>query len=505
MEAMRSPKFHDLATPIKDQKVSQRARPPLPPPLPLSAPSPTTGAGPMAVAVGTDNGESRGAINFDSDSEDIEVDDSPRLPADWLPFEYELLEYADSLPVGFVEGVGRMLEAQQRRVAQLRSLNTLMLDVLRCEDFDSLNLEAAAESAASLDKAIQEVRRRAEAAKQLREQEEELEAVSLENAPRQSGNNNFSWKDPEDDSSPPEALSSPQFVAKIADDLVKDLKTQTKSAILGSPDVKNIAGRIMAMAASPPTSPSRDLGPRSPTRSPRKKDIKLTPTTGTAASLWCSKEEVARRLESSSRARKLEQQVLEVRRAAEKELLDLASRARLAEEKQRKLSRESAGDDAASRKRLYEADAKLQRLRNRVQQLQLTKRNAERRRHNGESQDRQALTTLHDLEQEVIGYRIQAKEFDELEMQEEDLRRLLRSKKSELRSYTTREKAAAAMTAIESAEKANRACHRPILGSDFSSSAPRSPRGGGWSPSASVSGRGQTPIRITGFCPSRRV
>jgi len=60
---------------------------------------------------------------------------SPCVPADWQPLEYELLEYADSLPRDFADRMGCELEAQDQRVAQLRSLNVLLADMcVACEE-----------------------------------------------------------------------------------------------------------------------------------------------------------------------------------------------------------------------------------------------------------------------------------------------------------------------------------------------------------------------------------
>lgn len=61
------------------------------------------------------------------EASDTESDYSPRLPEEWQPLEYELLEYADALPPGFACRVGKELEVQERTVAQLRALNALLL------------------------------------------------------------------------------------------------------------------------------------------------------------------------------------------------------------------------------------------------------------------------------------------------------------------------------------------------------------------------------------------
>lgn len=431
-----SPKVIDLSTPLKDRKAKSN-RPGLPPPLPCGSNSTTLGPTPNT---------SVGCSVEDSDCEDIDVEESPRLPSDWVPFEYELLEYADSLPKGFVDGVRRMLQAQQRQVAQLRSLNTLMLNVLQGDVVDSLEVEAAAETACCDDvkSGFQTPKQSHKLATetslfgwniesehtQASSQHEEQAETNSE-APQlgkllEKSNGIFSWEPPDVE------LNTQSEPAKQ----VSDASVVAKSAMTSCSEVNKVQQPSPSWLRSAPTLSVECLAETSPV---------------TRSGGWTPTEEVAKRLESAARARRLEAKVLEVRRAAEKELLELASRARAAEEKHRKLSREAAGDDASSKKRLYEAEAKMQRLANRVQQLELTKRNAERRRTNGEQQDRQLQATLAELREEVRASRSRVKDFDDLERQEDDLRRVLRLKKSELRSMTTREKAAAAMTAIEAA------------------------------------------------------
>jgi len=61
------------------------------------------------------DGERPAVENSDSD-----VEYSPRLPESWEPLEYEMLEYADSLPRRFAERVRFELEVQSETVAQLR-------------------------------------------------------------------------------------------------------------------------------------------------------------------------------------------------------------------------------------------------------------------------------------------------------------------------------------------------------------------------------------------------
>lgn len=437
MVAPSSPKVIDLSTPLKDRKAKAN-RPGLPPPLPCGSNSTTLGPTPNT---------SVGCSVEDSDCEDIDVEESPRLPSDWVPFEYELLEYADSLPRGFVDGVRRMLQAQQRQVAQLRSLNTLMLNVLQGDVVDSLEVEAAAETACCDD-----VRSGFQTPKQ-----------SHKLAPETSV---FGWNTESEHTQASSEHEEQAETNSVAPQHGKLLETSTGTFSWEAPDVelntqsepaKQVSyANVVAKSAVTSCSESNKVQQPSPSwlRSTPSLSIEClaaesSPVTRSGG--WTPTEEVAKRLESAARARRIEAKVLEVRRAAEKELLELASRARAAEEKHRKLSREAAGDDVSSKKRLYEAEAKMQRLANRVQQLELTKRNAERRRTNGEQQDRQLQETLAELREEVRASRRQVKDFEDLERQEEDLRRLLRLKKSELRSMTTREKAAAAMTAIEAA------------------------------------------------------
>lgn len=159
----RSPKAVELATPVR--KVNR---------VPTSREM-------SQLSVG-----SVGSVGFvakaaDSDSEDLEH--SPRLPSHWVPFEYELLEYATVLPPGFAERVGCELEAQERRVAKLRSSNAMLYSVcqeqrvapspptpvekpkdrdLRTEKAEAKKRLALRANAKQLEERIREVRKNAE-------------------------------------------------------------------------------------------------------------------------------------------------------------------------------------------------------------------------------------------------------------------------------------------------------------------------------------------------------
>jgi len=169
------------------------------------------------------------------------------------------------------------------------------------------------------------------------------------------------------------------------------------------------------------------------------------------ASLRRSQEEVQRRLEFSATSKRLESQVSDVRRKTEKELKELVARLHSVEEQGRKLMKESSSADSQGKQMLFEAEGKLTRARNRLQQLEAQRSNVERKRQLQEAEDRHVNHNLALLQAEVSNFRSRVKEFDEIERREEEMSRALRSLKSELRSASTREKAAAALTAIESA------------------------------------------------------
>ncbi|CAJ1381349.1 unnamed protein product [Effrenium voratum] len=244
---------------------------------------------------------------------EADIQDSPRLPSDWSPLEYELLEYADSLPPGFAERIARELEGQQQRVAQLRSLNSLMLHVLRCE------------------------------------------APSPASAPTTPAVKAQFRKDP----SPPNPPPMPKAWQDAS----------------------------MRLAHLPPN----------------------------------CREEVSRRLVLASASRQLEMQVLEVRRAAEQELYDLASRARVAEESNWKLRREQNNEDAG-RKNLWEAEAKLNKLQTRVQQLEARRRNVQRKALQREEEVRQLSQTNAQMQAEICSFRGAVKDFDASVGREQQLR-----------------------------------------------------------------------------------
>jgi len=264
------------------------------------------------------------------DAEEVDVEDSPRLPSDWSPLEYELLEYADSLPSGFAERIGRELEGQHRRVAQLRSLNSLMLHVLQSE-----GLLAARNGPASQVKALSEMGRQPHV------------ETRTDRSPRQAPAVPKAWQEP-------------------------------------------------AMTTTP-------------------------------------RKEASQRLVLASVSRQLELKVFEVRRAAEGELKELSRRVRAAEEHNWKLRKESCSEDVAGRKKLWEAETKLNRLQNRVQQLESRRRTWARKLRQREEEVRQVSASIAEMSAEVNSVRAQAKEFAAAECHEEQLRQMVRDLRQELR------------------------------------------------------------------------
>ncbi|CAK9074978.1 unnamed protein product [Durusdinium trenchii] len=256
-----------------------------------------------------------------------DINDSPRLPSDWSPLEYELLEYADSLPLGFAERIARELEGQQQRVAQLRSLNSLMLHVLSCE-------------------------------------------------------------------APTVAQSVPSTPGRAPDPMAPELRSWKAPAVPKAWQE--------AKAAQP--------------RCPRT-------------------EEASRRLVLASASRQLEMQVLEVRRAAEQELFELAGRARVAEDKSWKLRREQNNEDAFGRKKLWEAEAKLNKQQNRIQQLEVRLRNLKRKTQQRDEEVRQIKDSMAQMQAEITGLRGRRKDFDAAEELEEQLRSQVRELRSGTRTF----------------------------------------------------------------------
>lgn len=254
----------------------------------------------------------------ESGSEDAEV--TPRLPDGWLPLEYELLEYADSLPRGFATQVSCELEAQERRVAELRATNA--------------SLKAAGQS------------HRAKAA-----------VAAATRKPRHQ-------------QSPPMRTVAPKF------------------------------------------SSSTDSGEAQSQASSQKDD-------------W--------RAALAETVRQLEEKVRQVRAHTDQELLELGRRTRAAEEEQRRLSREAA-EDVAERKRLWEAEAELLRLRCRVQQLEVAKSYAEQKAGKRETQEREVVEEMQRMKSEAEKLRARLPEFDGLDRQEEELRRALREAKASART-----------------------------------------------------------------------
>uniref|UniRef100_A0A7S2FYZ5 Uncharacterized protein n=1 Tax=Alexandrium andersonii TaxID=327968 RepID=A0A7S2FYZ5_9DINO len=217
---------------------------------------------------------------LESNSEDAE--DSPQLPLDWLPLEYELLEYIDCLPADLAERVSSELEAQERHVAHLRAENA-------------------------------------------------------------------------------------------------ELRHAASQALL--PEQR--CGRGLSVLA-----------------------------------------ESARQLEAKAR---------QVRQAAECELLELSRRSRTAEARQRRLSRDAV-EDAVRRRRLWEAEAETQRIRSRVEQLEGSLQEAERRAGQRDEEEKELANDIEQLQAEVREFRAKAPEFKMLEQREQELRRQLWTAKTAFRA-----------------------------------------------------------------------
>jgi len=274
----------------------------------------------------------------DWDSEDFW--DSPRLPSEWQPLEYELLEYASTLPPGFADRVGSELESQAHAVSKLRMRTAQLLDK------EAQAAAAAASSAASA----------------------AARASSQERRSHSPG--------------PGRGFRA---------------------------DVRHGSRTRNGRSASTGTSPARRG---------------ITPTRKCVA-------DSHRRGQLAENARQLEQKARLVRRSAEKEMTMLSTRIRATEEQQRQLSKEAA-DDNSERKRLWEAEAELLRLRCRLQQLDAARRHAQRRVLQQEEEDAQLERDLTQLRAEVSEYRAREPEFEQFEQREEDLRRRLRLVKSQL-------------------------------------------------------------------------
>jgi len=132
-------------------------------------------------------------------------------------------------------------------------------------------------------------------------------------------------------------------------------------------------------------------------------------------------------------ARQLEAKARQVRQAAEHELLELARRARAAEAQQHHLSRQAA-QDAARRRRLWEADAELQRLLRREVQLNGLLEEAEGRACQHEKEEKDLAADIEHLQAEVRRSRAEAPDLQRLEQREHELRHQLRAAKTALRS-----------------------------------------------------------------------
>eukprot|EP00439_Symbiodinium_sp_Y106_P072388 s2908_g13.t1 len=267
------------------------------------------------------------------DAEEVDVEDSPRLPSDWSPLEYELLEYADSLPSGFAERIGRELEGQHRRVAQLRSLNSLMLHVLQSEGL-----------------------------------------LAARNGPASQAEHGRASEGAFGDGTPAACRDSDRSLSE----------TSTRSA-------QGLAG----------ASDDHDASEGGALRRLR-------------VALSVAPAEASQRLVLASVSRQLELKVFEVRRAAEGELKDLSRRVRAAEETTGehnwKLRKESCSEDVAGRKKLWEAETKLNRLQNRVQQLESRRRTWARKLRQREEEVRQVSASIAEMSAEVNSVRAQAKD-----------------------------------------------------------------------------------------------
>lgn len=259
----------------------------------------------------------------DSDSEDVEH--SPRLPKDWLPLEYELLEYASQLPQDFADRVSCELEAQERRVAQLRGLNAVLL------------------------------------------------------------------KDAEDKA--PEKEREKEKPKEDRCDQLDRMAIKAKAAALSQSVLQH---------------------------------------------------------EANIRA---------VQKATHRTLMELAGKARAAEASHRQLALQVPGDDG--KKRLFEAEARLQRLKTRSQQLENAKRHAERRAAQREAEEKQNETDIEYLQAEVLGFRARAQQFDALDQREEELRKELRTAKQELRGRTRAELEAPVAKAFDAKASSPKAAARP--------------------------------------------
>lgn len=244
------------------------------------------------TSASAEGGQVPGESSWDTE----DVWDSPRLPEEWQPLEYELLEYADKLPPGFADRVGSELDAQTRTLSELRARTQQLI------------------------------------------QKEVAAGMTKED---------------------------------VTAGMTKEDKEEQHSS--------------------------------------------------------------ARRAQLAENARQLEGKARQVRRVAEKELTDLTSRIRTAEEQQRQLSKEAA-EDAAERKRLWESEAELLRLRCRLQQLDAARRHTERRAAQREDEERQLEADLAYLKLEVQTFRARTQESEVLEQREEELRRRLRAAKLLLRT-----------------------------------------------------------------------
>lgn len=256
------------------------------------------------------------------------MEKSPRLPSNWLPLEYELLEYATILPPGLAEKIGLELEASERRLAQLRSTNSLLLRA--CQD-QGMALTAKAS---------------------------------------------------------PTKVRSPEIVRQLRE-----------------------------------------------------------------ASREEARVEVRRRLASKTTAKQLEDQIVEVRWAAEVEIQALASREKALQAQQKQLTMEAEQDSLQNKKRLFEIEAKLQKLKIRVLQLENARRHSERRALQREEEDRDLKAEIEYMQTEVNGFRAQTQEFNSIDHEEEELRLKLRSAKTELKALN-REQAASSIAKVSDRIKA---------------------------------------------------
>lgn len=292
-------------------------------------------------AKGADEGDV-GGIEISSD-----IEDSPHLPEDWQPLEYELLEYADLLPRKFTDRMCCELEVQEQRVAQLRGLNE-MLRMALCNGPESVP------------------------------------------------------KEPPEPTIDPVCDTSPS--CSITSAANESITTPPAMSNTGRRHISMVQGRKIFKGA---------------------KGIRAAAISQTNPSITESELQFA-------------ENVRQIRRSAEQELLKLARRAKAAEQRQRELACE-ASENISSRRQLWEAEAELLRLRCRVQQLENARWHAERRATQHDNAEQQFAIDLAYLQAEVRGFRARKPKLDALEQREQELKHALRKAKTALRATRWRQ------------------------------------------------------------------